>query len=808
MTHLPIIERRFTSFFFLLLLSSTLAFSALTPTSLEQFFFPPDIETVLAWTLQPAEQPQLSYTISNYWGGTVANGQATVAEGKVTLPVRVPAGYYEIVFHETAQQFGLCALPAYTGEYDLFFGIDAALSWLAPKEGRDALLKILARSGIGIARERMYWGEVSTSATTWNWENRYAPLREMYQQQGIKVLEVFHDAPQWSGSNDFNRYPQILNPVAGAWAGIGKQYAGCWGALEIWNEPDLASFSGGASIEQYPPMVKAIAYAYARDGLTTPLGGGVFSNPSEQLLQLSALNGLLDHLDFLSFHSYYGAMEIEQRVKQYREYVTAAGRPALPLWITECGKPWTRGPQRPPMMEDAVSALDITMAAIEARACGVAGHYPFVYPFYEESDKAFGMMGKEQSPQRSMAAYAQAVRVLSHRRYAGDLILEDAAALRARVFTNNDDALIVLYTGAVKVDALLSLPVKPDALAGIDGRPLSLTAAGAVPIPDGLTYAWVKEPALQRKMNTRTLAATLTAAAHKPQPPRAQPSPLILSFPAAAKVMPGIGRSAQGYVISPEAALKLPLTIRVTNLSEEARQLTLAWQVLVNDKRSTPQPGAVLDVAPRGFSDATVTVNLGAPFQEASRGILIITATCEGISVSPLALPFTMPPSLEAVLQQYPRKEAVTLNNPALWAKNITGAGQMDISATAEGYWLLKVTFGAGDRWVYPQQKMAPGLFTGKKGIVLRARCSNPASPKVLIWEADGTGYFTNFSIIPADGQWHTALLDFTDFTLLYGNTDENGRFDLDQVEKISIGMNSLANENSLEVSDCYIIGE
>ena len=808
MAHLPITECRFASFVFLLILSSALASSALKPTTLEQFFFPPDTETVLSWTLQPAEQTQLNYTISNYWGGTVAKGQAEVVEGKVTVPVRVRAGYYEILFPETAQQFGLCSIAAYTGEYDLFFGIDAALSWLAPAEGRVALLKILARSGIGIARERMYWGEVSTSATAWNWQNRYAPLRELYQQQGIKVLEVFHDAPQWSGSNDFNRYPQLLIPVADAWVGIGKQYAGCWRALEIWNEPDLASFSGGASIEQYPPMVKAIAYAFARDGLTTPLGGGVFSNPSEQLLKLSALNGLLDHLDFLSFHSYYGAMEIEQRVKNYREYVGKSGRPTMPLWITECGKPWSRGPQRPPMMEDAVSALDITMAAIEARACGVAGHYPFVYPFYEESDKAFGMMGKEQSPQRSMAAYAQAVQVISHRQYAGDLILDDASALRARVFTNKDDALIVLYTGTVKADAVLRLPVKPKALAGIDGRPLSLTAAGAVPIPDGLTYAWVKAPEMQGKVNAKTLAASLSAAAHKPEPPRAKPSPLILSFPTAAKVMPGIGRSAQGYVISPEAALKLPLTIRVTNLSEEARQVKLAWQVMVNDKRSTPQLGAVLDVVPRGFYDATITVNLGTPFLDASRGILIINASSEGISVSPLALPFTMPPTLEAVLLQYPNQTTITLNNPLLWAKNITGTGQMDISTTAEGNWLLKVTFGAGDRWVFPQQKMAPGLFTGKKGVVLRARCSNPASSKVLIWEADGTGYFTNFAIIPADGQWHTALLDFNDFTLLYGNTDENGKFDLDQVEKFSIGMNSLANENSLEVSDCYIIGD
>ena len=51
------------------------------------------------------------------------------------------------------------------------------------------------------------------------------------------------------------------------------------------------------------------------------------------------------------------------------------------------------------------------MKAIEARACGVARYFAFVYPYYEEHASNFGMMDRRGVPMRSMAAYANAARV-------------------------------------------------------------------------------------------------------------------------------------------------------------------------------------------------------------------------------------------------------------------------------------------------------------------------------------------------------------------------------------------------------------
>lgn len=78
----------------------------------------------------------------------------------------------------------------------------------------------------------------------------------------------------------------------------------------------------------------------------------------------------------------------------------------------------------------------------------------------------------------------------------------------------------------------------------------------------------------------------------------------------------------------------------------------------------------------------------------------------------------------------------------------------------------------------------------------------------MFLWEGDtGVGYLTSRTIIPADGRWHTATIRFTDFSLSGANApDANGRLDRDQVRRVSIGMNSDAADNELEVSDVYVM--
>jgi hypothetical protein len=70
-----------------------------------------------------------------------------------------------------------------------------------------------------------------------------------------------------------------------------------------------------------------------------------------------------------------------------------------------------------------------------------------------------------------------------------------------------------------------------------------------------------------------------------------------------------------------------------------------------------------------------------------------------------------------------------------------------------------------------------------------------------------GVGYLTPHSIIRADHEWHVAVIRFSNLVLSTANRpDPNGRLDLDRVRRISIGMNSGAPDNTLEVSDAYAV--
>jgi len=61
---------------------------------------------------------------------------------------------------------------------------------------------------------------------------------------------------------------------------------------------------------------------------------------------------------------------------------------------------------------------------------------------------------------------------------------------------------------------------------------------------------------------------------------------------------------------------------------------------------------------------------------------------------------------------------------------------------------------------------------------------------------------------VPADGKWHAAEVRFDELTLSNANApDANGRLDLDQVRRISFGMNSDTAENRLDIGEAYLVG-
>ena len=788
-------------------LSGGLTAATLQPASLEQFCLTPGRRTVLRWHVEPDSiKAPVDVILRDYANRVVplANAPA-LTENSLELTVELSPGFYEIELPATEQRFGLLCHPAFEGQRDAFFAIDSAMSWLVHDDAtREGLVKTLARCGIPMSRERLNWSDINPKADQWNWDTsrQYETLRQVCRREGVEVLEMFHGTTGWAGH--VGKYPDDLVGMARAWQQIAGRYGPTWAALEVWNEPDI-SFGDYLPADQYVPLVKTFAYTFGEASISTPLVGGVFAHFQRQYLDNVARNGLLDQVPVVSFHTYDRAPAMETLIGRYRQWLIEHGHPSKPLWLTECGRPWRRGPERPPAEQDAESALDIVMKGVESKACGIARYFPFVYPYYEERESNFGMMGREATPLRSMAAYVQLVSALSHKQYLGDLVCEDAKIQRARVFDGANETVAVLYTAKPDAQATVQIGLGVQAIAGIDGRPLKISEDGSVPVPDGLAYVRLDKSRLGDRLRTDTTAMDLLKSSREAAVKVQPPSPIVLRY----QLDPQrVAAKSEGYRLQDDAPEKVPFVFRAFNLASEPQMqsLTLSFSQPVDFESDATRQ---VTIPAAGYVDVRWEVGLKEAF--AATGSVRATVRAsdpEGKFGDLVEIDLEGNPTLEQVLRRFPVRQALPIDNLSAWRPAIAETGKMTMERPDDGGWRLKCQFQGGDRWVYPQFQLGENVkLEDYSAIVLRARCEHEAAVRVFLWEGDtGVGYLSPV-VVPADGKWHTAVVLFDDFHLSGANRpDANLRLDRDQVGRISIGMNSEADENSLEVSDALFV--
>lgn len=532
------------------------------------FFIQPDAAAVLEWSgTTSASQAR----ISNYEGKEVTNTPLSREDGRISTSVRLPRGYYEIDLE--GRIFGIVSLEPFVGARDPFFGIDAVLTWLDKRHAsRLAMVKSLDRCGVALARERLNWNALEPKPGEWNWKaDQTLSLREIYAQARMPVLEMFHSAGPAKNAGQFpfrTLYPQDLSQVVTSWPEIHRTLQGTWAGLEVWNEPEGSAYGSRLPADQYTVLVKAMRYAWDKNQITSPLGGGVFMGGDPGFFHDFCIrNGLLDAVNFISIHDYKPAAAMERLMTMYRDWLQRNGKEGMPLWITESGWAWPKGGPRPSLQPDAKSALQIAMKGVEAKACGVARYMPFCLAFYEEGGiKSFSMLGREVTPLRSMAAYAQSIRVLAGKTYVGDLP-GNLGLARARVFRGGGETVAVLYSEGGK-KSLVGFPGTPKRIEGIDGRSVKPLPDGSLPLSDGLLYVWSDDllPVAE------TPAMQLLRASRLPVPGPLPASPILLQY------IPDPGtvtHASTRYLTKPSDTGLLTVTVRIHNLSQEAKTISL-----------------------------------------------------------------------------------------------------------------------------------------------------------------------------------------------------------------------------------------
>ena len=201
----------------------SLGAAPLRPESAEGFYTVPGRETVIR--LVAEETPAgatFDYRISDYRGKVIFASKAAVRpDGILELRRRFETGYHEITFPGTEQTFGIVCLPESKGKPDPFFCLDGGLSWSGMSaDFMKHLLPILQRKGIAMLRERLSWATVNPKRGVWRLGqgNAYDRSRDLYPKYGIKAMELFHQAPDYTRPNPF---PQDLPATRNAWIKIG-----------------------------------------------------------------------------------------------------------------------------------------------------------------------------------------------------------------------------------------------------------------------------------------------------------------------------------------------------------------------------------------------------------------------------------------------------------------------------------------------------------------------------------------------------------------------------------------------------------
>lgn len=748
--------------------------------------------------LRAAAGAELAWSIADMAGRPGAAGTVTAdAQGIAQVGLAGPAaGWHELTVG-TARLGVVAVEPGLGGPSpDPFFAIDAAMAWLVPDAGqRGSLAAMAGRLGLAMARERLSWNAIQPAADRFDGVRNHDNdrLRSTWAAAGTPLLEVFHDAPAWLGRSS-GKYPANLGEAAFAWSALGQRWAASTAAVEVWNEPDLGGFSGGGAPEHLVALTRSVAWGLRQTAPRVLVGGGVLTSDAPTRFRRRLWSaGLLSVCDFLSFHDYRDPRLLEDHVRRLRDELAAAGEPAMPLWISESGKAWPKGADRPDAAADGASALAIAMRAVEARACGIARNFAFVLPFYPENANNFGMTGRDGTPLRSLAAYSHVARRLAGLAYAGDL--DVPGAVRARLFAGGARAVGVIWLGDPDAGRRFTPPFPFAAAFGLDGRSLAADADGGIPAPDGavlLEFAPGAWPAVRTDTVAMRLARASSVRRERPDLPPVVVAPVAV--PNQCEVAP------RGWVLTPVAG---GTAIRV-----------IAWNLAADQPRTVrlvlraPSGASIADAAER-----EVVIPVRSPVEvtwhvdPGSGGTWICEASAPSWRMVS-TIPSWRDLDGTALLASIPAadRRALTAADLAGLDRNIAAGARAAITAGVDGSTRIAVDFGQGDRWAYPKLVLPAGGLGRFDAMVIRARCLKPAEPRVFVYRGL-SGWYTAEAVFPADGAWHWTLVRLSDLEHCPATAiDPVGRLEPAAADAISLGFNSIGPANTLEVATWELV--
>lgn len=286
---------------------------------------------------------RLDYTVTDFFGQTVAQGTTPVADGQATLSPEVKAlGHFTARVKslggpgdEREVDFAIVEPPAAATVAGSTFGV---MTHFAQGWELD-LIPLITRAGLSRVRDEAYWDTVERRRGEYDF-SRYDRYLQALRQAGIEPLMpmTFENKLYDDGNTphtDAGREAYAAYGVA-----LAKHVGPALGALEVWNEYNGSWCKGPAAADRprfYADMLKtAYQQIRAADPKVTVLGSGVVTIPLPFLDDLFR-HGALANMDAVVIHPYRGKPEgVEQDIAALRALMRRYGG-EKPIWATEYG---------------------------------------------------------------------------------------------------------------------------------------------------------------------------------------------------------------------------------------------------------------------------------------------------------------------------------------------------------------------------------------------------------------------------------------------------------------------------------------
>ncbi len=406
-------------------------------------------QTVTAAVPADAASKAIRWQVLDDRAVAIASGQMPALASRIDLG-RLGIGWYRVEFlgqNDACLAWTTAAVLATSRAPvppDSPICLDSATAWFAREDTgkQDRLAFLTARVGANWIRDRIRWRDMEPERDHFaDAETIYDTSARIQTARGLRVLQVFHDTPQWAVAegDTRGRYAADLRDVYRFCKTMAERFHGTVHAWEPWNEGNVATFGGHTTDEMCSYQKAAYLGFKAGDPNVLVCWNVSTAVPTHLHTNLVLLNETWPYFDTYNTHTYDWPDSYERLWRPVHE--AACGRP---IWVTESD----RGIQHatPEPWCDLSRENEIRKAEFMAQSyasslfAGADRHFHFILGHYCEGGKIqFGLLRLDETPRPSYVALAAVGRFLAGARCLGKWDIEGRPNAHVYVFQARPD---------------------------------------------------------------------------------------------------------------------------------------------------------------------------------------------------------------------------------------------------------------------------------------------------------------------------------------------------------------------------------